>query len=253
MHTTYTRLHALTLAVLCFAPITAGGCDFADEPTDPLPEQALEAQPITLEVEARELSKAELIVESQQLLYAATGAESVPANCTIETFQERVADDQLAITGPPNSIWTPFPVGIPELSQPGLEDGYFFSFTMRDIHDDVVGFASEQEIVDLINNESDTTWTVTVPTRGTLIMTQRESFQVLIDEIDDMVANQDLVRVYNPPLIELLTIPGTGKVAGGTGDFANAGGVMIELGVIYEIDLINNEFDVGGIVHALVC
>lgn len=183
-------------------------------------------------------------------------SEADPAalfGCKLDTFRFRLANDAVAIATPPGGFFTPFPVGIPTFDDPKLQDSYVFLVTMRDLDNNVVGYASEQEVVDLVNNKSQTSYTVTLPDRGTLMLTERESFQVLMDAVDDMIADGEMVRTFNPPLVKVLTIPGTGKVVGGSGEFENAFGVMQEIGVVYKIDLTNNEFDLGVIVQALHC
>jgi hypothetical protein len=189
---------------------------------------------------------------AQQLL-AEMGPAAGNPKCKLDSFRWRITDDLVALTSPPGGFFTTFPQGIPTFDAPKLDNSYIFVVTMRDVHNNVVGFASEQELVDLVNNESKTSYTVTLPDRGTLMLTQRESFQVLIDAVNDMVADQEFVRVFNPPLVVISTIPGTGKVVGGSGEFEGRVGVWQDINIVYEIDLINNEYDLGVIVQALHC
>jgi hypothetical protein len=186
-------------------------------------------------------------------LLAEMGPAAGNPKCKLDSFQFRLIDDLVALTGPPGGFFTTSPQGIATFNDPKLEDSYIFVMTLRDVHDNVVGFGSEQEIVDLVNNQSKTTYTVTLPGRGTLMLSQRESFQVLIDAVNDMVADQEFVRVFNPPIVVVSTIPGTGKVVGGSGEFEGKTGVWQDINLVYEIDLINNVFDLGVIVQALHC
>jgi hypothetical protein len=61
------------------------------------------------------------------------------------------------------------------------------------------------------------------------------------DEIADMVSSgdpADLVRSWDPPLTIVTTVPGTGRIIGGTGEFDNARGVWRETQALHELDLI---------------
>lgn len=190
---------------------------------------------------------------AERLLAAADPAVKAKGKCKLDTFQFRLPEDAIAIATPPGGFFTPFPHGIPTFDDPILQDSYIFVITMRDLANNIVGYASEQEVVDLVVNESKTSYTLTLPGRGTLMLAQLESFQVLIDAVDDMIADGVLVRTFDPPLVEVLTIPGTGKVVGGSEEFNKAKGIMQEIGVVYEIDLVNNAFELGIIVQALHC
>jgi len=252
MPDTHCRLGLAMTAALFSLTVTAAGCDSADESTDDdLRDAAPERAAPTPTVQAEPVAVPKIGSEFEQILIDQAGPAAW--KCKLDTFQFRLANDTIASTTPPGGFFTPFPHGISTFDDPKLEDAYLFVVTMRDINNNVVGFASEHELVDLVNNKAQTSYTITLPGRGTLMMTERESFEVLIDAVNDMVADGELVRTFSPPLVEVLTIPGTGKVVGGSGEFKYATGVMQEIGVIHKIDLINNEFDLGVIVQALHC
>jgi hypothetical protein len=255
MSDTHCRFSTSTIIALSSILISASACDSSSEPDavavelpeddDSAPAQRVRSQ------EWGRMSVPEIAEEAGQIL--AAQIDPAKFGCKLDTFQFRLINDMVAIATPPDGFFTPFPHGIPNFDAPALEDAYVFLVTMRDLNNNVVGFASEQEVVDLVANTSKTSYTITLPARGTLMLTERESFQVLIDAANQMVADEEYVRTFDPPLVEVLTIPGTGRVVGGSGEFAHSFGLMQEIGIIYKIDLLNNEFDVGVIVQALHC
>jgi hypothetical protein len=257
MFDTHCRSRAVMTALLAL-PVAASACDPAADPAA----SDLEIMDVgqvpradTVQIADSGHMPIPSIEEEEfaQQLLAEMGPAAGNPKCKFDSFRFRLADDLIALTSPPGGFFTAFPAGIPTFDDAVLEDSYIFVVTMRDAQHNVVGFASEQEVVDLVNNKTKTAWAITVPDRGTLMLTERESVQVLVDAVSDMVADQELVRVFDPPLVVVSTIPGTGKVAGGSDEFANAVGVMQEINTVYEIDLINNEYDIGVVVQVLHC
>lgn len=163
---------------------------------------------------------------------------------SMEFFYFEAPEDVISITSAPGNLFAPTPAGIPLFTEPELAEGFMVSFKVYDQNHDLVGFGTEQEIVDLPGEIAYTTYTLTLPGRGTLMLKQQEDIGPLLAEVAEMGATQDLVREYNPPWVMLSTIPGTGRIVGGTGEFAHAKGVVREFGVTYGIDLTTQTFDI---------
>jgi hypothetical protein len=162
---------------------------------------------------------------------------------TLENFYFASADDDyLAISTAPDVLFAPFPDGIQPLP-PEIDDGFILAFTLHDEQGNVIGFGSEQEVLDLENAYGHTTYTLTINGRGTLIFAQDEDFAWLLDEVDDMVADQEFVREYDPAIVEVSTVPGTNRIIGGTGEFAGAKGWAREFSIVNKLDLITREHD----------
>jgi hypothetical protein len=155
----------------------------------------------------------------------------------IETFWFH-SSDIFALTTAADSLFAPVPANIALFEADELASGQFVGFEFRDDNDVIIGFGSEQLDIDFQELEAQPTYTFTVPGRGALVIAQREDIGYVIDEVNDMVANDEYVRVYDPPWVTESTIPGTGKVIGGTGEFAGAKGVAREFVVIYKLDLL---------------
>jgi hypothetical protein len=119
----------------------------------------------------------------------------------------------------------------------GLDAGMLSSFNFHDIHGDIVGFGTQQEILDYVDATGQTGYVLSFPERGTLLLSQREEFSYLFAEIADMTADQDYVREFNPPLIHVHTVLGSAEVLGGTGEFQHEKGTWREITVINELNL----------------
>lgn len=170
---------------------------------------------------------------------------------TLETFYfSSAANDILSISTAPDVLFAPFPDGIAPLP-PVIDDGFIITFAIRDANDNVIGFGSEQEVLDLENAYGLTTYTLTINGRGTLMFAQDEDFAWLLDEVDDMVADQEFVREFDPALIEVSTVPGTNRIIGGTGEFAGAKGFAREFSIVNKLDLITRNHDTAIILQVL--
>jgi hypothetical protein len=242
----------ITISLLSIL-VSGSACDSGVELADTGPGAVDDLQPLRVAAASESRLVPEIAAEAADKLTLGPGSLPAKGKCKLDTFQFRLVNDTVAITSPPGGFFTVFPQGIPTFDDPKLENGFLVVVTMRDVDDNIVGFASEQEIIDYGSYESETSYTLTLPDRGTLMLTERESFKVLIDAVEDMIMDQELVRTFDPPIVEVLTLPGTGRVVGGSGEFQGAHGVMQEIGIIYGIDLINNEYDLGVIVQALHC
>lgn len=166
----------------------------------------------------------------------------------LETFYFFTNPDFLSVTQAEGGLFAPAPAGMQPLP-PELADGFLLGFTFRDLNGDIVGFGSIQEVVDFENASAETHYMLTIPGRGTLILAQEENNEALFAELFDMIAEQDFVRSYDPPLVFINTVPGTNRIIGGTGEFAHAKGIWREFAVVNEFNLLTGVHDVGNILQ----
>jgi hypothetical protein len=160
----------------------------------------------------------------------------------IETFSFSTTE-LIAVTTASGGLFTPDPVGIQTLDDTAIASGALFAAKFRDDNDDVIAFGTEQEVVDFVTAEALTTYTITIPGRGTLMLKQTEDISGLLDEVNDMIANTETIRTFDPPLEIVTTISGTGRIIGGTGEFECADGYMQETNILSEINLIDGTID----------
>ncbi|NVB40557.1 hypothetical protein G6O69_22135 [Pseudenhygromyxa sp. WMMC2535] len=219
-----------------------GACD--PENTGDLEPRALQDADANVDVTAIEIEDAaETLVlaledNDDQAMQSCEESQSV----TIEVFHFQFSDI-FAINLVPTGLFPPRPDDIDTFIEPELEDGFIAAFKAFDLQGNLIGFGTEQEVLDFANAETATTFTLTLPERGTLMFGEQEDIAPLLDEVNDMDASQDYVRTYDPPRVDVSTIPGTGRIIGGTGEFENITGSAIEIGVTHSIDLIEREFD----------
>jgi hypothetical protein len=178
------------------------------------------------------------------------GPEQIPATYgwNIDTFYFFTNPDFVSVTQAVGGLFAPSPVGTQALP-PELADGFLLGFTFRDLSGDTVGFGSIQEVVDFESAAAQTHYMLTIPGRGTLMLGQEENNDALFAELFDMIAEQDFVRSYNPPLVFINTVPGTNRVIGGTGEFGGSNGIWREYAIVNEFNLLTGVHDVGNIVQ----
>lgn len=178
------------------------------------------------------------------------GPEQIPAKqpWNVETFYFFTNPDFLSVTQAVGGLFTPAPAGVQPLP-PNLADGFLLGFTFHDLSGEIVGFGSIQEVVDFETAAADTHYMMTMPGRGTVMLAQEENNEALFAELFDMIANQDYIRSYDPPLVFINTVPGTARIVGGTGEFAHAKGIWREFAVVNEFNLLTGVHDVGNIVQ----
>jgi hypothetical protein len=167
-----------------------------------------------------------------------------PLAGTIENFYFSSATDTIALTSATGGLFGPFPAGIPMLDEPEINTGFLFAFKIYDQNDNLVGFGTEQEVQDYETASAISTLMLTLPARGTLMLEQVEDFSLYFAEIEDMMADEDYHRCFNPPLEALTTVAHTGKIVGGTGEFEDAKGKFKEFDFLYEINLLTQEVHV---------
>jgi hypothetical protein len=176
---------------------------------------------------------------------------AIPAmGWTIETFHFSSESNVLALTQMAGGLFTPVPVGMSPLP-PQLDDGFLVGFTFHDKEGQIVGFGTEQEVLDWVDATGQTAYTLTIPGRGTLMLAQQEEFAYMFDVVDDMVADQEFVREFNPPLVHIHTVPGSARIIGGTGEFADIKGSWREISIIYKFDLLTGLHEMGIILQIM--
>lgn len=230
-----------------------GGCDTSEG-------AGLDLRPIATEAEQERL-RAEFdweavpppaAVGGSSSMLEAPAPASVPAlePCNIETFHFS-ASEFIALSMAPGGLFALQPSGIPALP-PELAEGFLLGFTFYDEQEQVVGFGTEQEVLDFEQATGQTTYTLTIPDRGTLMLRQEEEFAYLLEEVADMVASEELIRTYNPPLVNVHTVPGSGWIVGGTGEFDFAFGLMREYSIVRQLDLTTGQHDLGIILQVAI-
>lgn len=163
---------------------------------------------------------------------------------TVESFYFSSDSNFLSLTQMAGGLFTPLPIGMPTLP-PELEDGFLLGFTFYDHEGDIVGFGTEQEVLDIDEATGETVYALTIPGRGSLMLSQEEEFSYMFAELDDMVADQEFVREFDPPLVNIHTVPGSARIIGGTGEFANAKGFWREISIVNKFDLVTGLHEVG--------
>jgi hypothetical protein len=157
--------------------------------------------------------------------------------------------DGLNLTVGPGTFLTPFPVGTPYLTEPNIQSGFVATGKVRDTNDVVVGIASELEELNLQTLDSFSNWTVTVPGRGTLFGSQTENVGPLFAAIQQMVSQGVFEKTFDPPLEFVSTVGNSGKIIGGTGEFAHANGRMKETDRVHFVSLITGTLTVTDILE----
>lgn len=228
---------ALLCALACVTSLTA--CDTQDDTIDGV-DAALEAEFDPGMWDAVPLP------EGAELGFEAQGQSQTPAQLPppwkLETFTLSSSQDFLALTSAPGGLFAPYPADIPTLPAE-IADGLLVAGTFRNQNGEVIGFGTEQEVLDFPNLQTATTYTITIPGRGTLMLEQLEDISWLVAEVNDMVASQEFVRAYDPPVVLVNSIEGTGRVIGGTGEFSGAKGSVREIGTLHELNLITLQHD----------
>lgn len=243
-------LFALTLTCSTFLLMscdegeTLDGPELADRELDPNPS-------ITTDLEVEAWESVSLTQNGTPTVLAPT--ELPPEQTTHswwdESFVYAVPADTIAVTSAPGGLFPPSPADIPLFTEPELANGFLAAVKIHDVYGDVIGFGTEQEVLDLPSELGETTYTLTLPERGTLMLAQTEDLAPFLAEINDMIATNDLIRSYDPPMVIVNSIPGTGRIIGGTGEFEHADGHAREIGVTHEINLIEGSFDLEVIVQ----
>ncbi len=164
--------------------------------------------------------------------------ESFPSGAEVQWFFLDVPGHEVALTHGGIVPMPPFPDGIPPLAEPNIRLGLGLITKLRDVTDEVVGFATELEAASPATSlwegriMTDTFWTVAVPGRGTLFLHETEDNWDLVTRI--ALPARLLRRDWTGEWTNVNTVgprpDGRGTVIGGTGEFASASGSFIEVG-----------------------
>jgi hypothetical protein len=164
--------------------------------------------------------------------------EAFPSEGRVEWFFLDVPGHEVALTHGGIVPMTRFPAGIPPLREPNIRLGLGLVTKLRDVTDEVVGFATELEAASPETSIADariltdTFWTVVVPGRGALFLHETEDNWDLLTRIAlpalllrrEWTGNWTNVNTVGP------RPDGRGLVVGGTGEFAGATGSFLEVG-----------------------
>ena len=164
----------------------------------------------------------------------------------VETFYHRSNPHLIALTGGPAGLLAPYPPSVQYLSEPNIADGLAVLGKITDSTGEVIGFASELEhfTVDATGNlTAAVEWVFKVPGRGTLMVAQTESPAVLVSIIEDMAANGETERSFDPPNKVATTVPGTGRVVAGVGEFEGLTGTFTEYNEFVYLNIIEGSIE----------
>jgi hypothetical protein len=248
-HTLCSRLGASRLShvakstlLISYCSIVASACDTGE--AIPIAEAEVATADLALDWEAVPMPES-----GAELGGVMPGAQNPPASpalqpWTVEIFSFSSEYNFLALTQMAGGLFALLPAGMSPLP-PELDDGFLLGFTFYDQEGEIAGFGTEQEVIDWVSATGQTTYTLTIPGRGTLMLAQEEEFAYMFDVVDDMIAEQEFVREFNPPLVNVHTVPGSARIVGGTGEFTDVKGYWREISTIYEFDLLTGLHNVG--------
>lgn len=171
------------------------------------------------------------------------------ATARTENFFVDIPGNAIALTTGPGNFLSGLPAGIALLDEPAIQSGLAALAKVSDENGNIVGFASELIDIDFVQEVTATDWTVVIPGRGTLFLITAENVSPLLRIVEDMVATGELERVFDPPLFFVNTVPGTGFIVGGTGEFEGAEGTFRELDILFSLSLITGELGVTDILE----
>jgi hypothetical protein len=155
---------------------------------------------------------------------------------TIETFTVNAPDDIIAVTHNGGSIIDPRPAGIALLNEPSIQSGLILVAKIRNQHGQIVGVAIEAEETDAASNpllgrvRMNTDWTILLPARGTIFVTQIEDAGEVGKSILPTVilggewnGQAEFVSTAGP------AENGRGVIIGGTRQFERISGSFVEI------------------------
>jgi hypothetical protein len=159
-----------------------------------------------------------------------------PAGHTIETFTIRAPEDIIAVTHNGSNIIDPRPTGIALFDEPALRSGLLLVAKVRNAEGAIVGVALESEEVDPVSNpllgrmRMNTDWTILLPGRGTIFVTQIEDGGTAGKKILPAVilgggwnGQADFISTAGPDS------SGRGLIVGGTREFQGISGAFVEV------------------------
>jgi hypothetical protein len=155
----------------------------------------------------------------------------------LETFHMDAPRDGIAATNNGDKPIPPYPAGVGILSEQHISQGFILLTKLRNKDGTVIGFTSEQEVVRDESNVMQgrlmtiTTWTLTIPGRGTIFLAEDENQSEFAKRV--AIPALALGKPWNEPWTFVTTVgpeaDGRGKVVGGTGEFAGITGSFVEV------------------------
>jgi hypothetical protein len=158
----------------------------------------------------------------------------------IETFHIDTETHVIALTTDLASLLQASPSNLQRLYENSLVGGVAVLTKITDSYGEVIGFGSELELITTDatgKTTAKTEWTFKIPGRGTILATQTEDLTALIDLAVDMINNGEAARYLSPPLTVVTTVPGTGKIVAGLGEFKNISGTFQETNEITYLNI----------------
>jgi hypothetical protein len=154
-----------------------------------------------------------------------------------ETFYMHTVKHLVAATHSGDKPIPTYPSGIPVLAEPNLKSAFVLIAKVADKSGQIIGFTTEQEDVSPESNIMqgrmimDTTWTITIPSRGTLFLSEVEDASEFARKV--VMPALLLKREWNEPWTFITSAGpgpnGRGIIVGGTGDFEGAKGTFVEV------------------------
>lgn len=172
---------------------------------------------------------------------APTSANGPARGRTVERqFFAATPDDVVFLTHEGTMPIGPSPAGMPRLSEPELRTGFALGAKLRDNNGKLLGFITELEY---LLPDSDigagrlrnyTLWTAFLPGRGSIIFGERERQDTFVTTV--LKPAMETGRPWVGDFTLTTTVPGSGVIVGGTGEFAGITGTGVEVGHIRRFD-----------------
>jgi len=170
------------------------------------------------------------------LMASGTGYTAEPGSAT-ESFYIDLPADGIAITHGGDMALAPGPPGIALLQETQIKNGLALLAKLRDVNSVVIGFASELETfpegADLLSEGVvwDTDWTLMIPGRGSLYLSQQEHSGELGAKV--VIPVRETGEAWRGEWTVTTTVgprpDGYGVIVGGAGEFAGAAGKFLEI------------------------
>jgi len=154
-----------------------------------------------------------------------------------ETFHSDAPRDVLAATKGSDLPISPYPEGVGVLSDEHVRSGFAWLTKLRDEQGTVIGFASEQAVIDPNSNlmqgrlMTTTSWTLTIPERGTIFLEQSENQSELARQV--VLPALAIGKPWNAAATFVTSVGpaanARGRIAGGTGEFRGITGSFVEV------------------------
>lgn len=155
----------------------------------------------------------------------------------LETFHSDAPRDGMAAANGADTPIPAYPLGARVLSEEHVRQGSVFLTKLRDKQGTVIGFASEQTVIDPESNvmqgrlTTTTNWTLTIPERGTIFLEQHENQNEFARRA--VLPALAVGKQWDEPWSFVTTVgpapDGRGRVVGGTGEFKGITGTFVEV------------------------